>query len=195
MALTDVKLLEWQGQSVAVQDHINQVLRALYETAETPRTAFGDSGRLLSGVALETELRPLIQKTLRKRILWAAALRRRARLIWQVAECMGLAAPGAFAGLCPRIVWPSMMPQDDAQEVRNNVALALWLRGAPWRNAQREATVALYRVGLADLVHRAGREADPAVPKEADDPIAQVLAVDHHEQDQDQHEAADPEEL
>jgi hypothetical protein len=119
----DVKLLEWQGQSVAVQDHINQVLRAIYETAETPRTAFGDSGRLLSGVALETELRPLIQKTLRKRIVWAAALRRRARLIWQVAERMGLAAPGAFAGLCPRIVWPSMMPQDDAQDVRNNVAL------------------------------------------------------------------------
>ncbi|HLH26229.1 MAG TPA: phage portal protein [Chloroflexota bacterium] len=119
----DVKLLEWQGQSVAVQDHINQVLRALYETAETPRTAFGDSGRLLSGVALETELRPLIQKTLRKRVVWAAALRRRARLIWQVAERVGLAAPGAFAGLRPRVVWPSMMPQDDAQEVRNNVAL------------------------------------------------------------------------
>ncbi|HZS00771.1 MAG TPA: phage portal protein [Chloroflexota bacterium] len=119
----DVKLLEWQGQSVAVQDHINQILRALYETAETPRTAFGDSGRLLSGVALETELRPLIQKTLRKRIVWSAALRRRARLIWQVAESMGLAAPGTFAGLRPRIVWPSMMPQDDTQEVRNNVAL------------------------------------------------------------------------
>ncbi|HEY7061898.1 MAG TPA: phage portal protein [Chloroflexota bacterium] len=119
----DVKLLEWQGQSVAIQEHINQVLRALYETAETPRTAFGDSGRLLSGVALETELRPLIQKTLRKRIVWGAALRRRARLIWQVAERMELAAPSSFAGLRPRIVWPSMMPQDDAQEVRNNVAL------------------------------------------------------------------------
>ena len=119
----DVKLLEWQGQPVAVQEHINQVLRALYETSETPRTAFGDSGRLLSGVALETELRPLVQKTLRKRIVWSAALRRRARLVWQVAERVGLAAPGSFAGLRPRIVWPSMMPQDDAQDVRNNVAL------------------------------------------------------------------------
>jgi hypothetical protein len=119
----DVKLLEWHGQPVAVQDHINQVLRALYETSETPRTAFGDSGRVLSGVALETELRPLIQKTLRKRVLWTAALRRRARLVWRVAEAVGLAPPGAFAGLRPRIVWPSMMPQDDTQDVRNNVAL------------------------------------------------------------------------
>ena len=35
----DVKLLEWQGQPVAVQEHLNLVLRALYETAETPRSA------------------------------------------------------------------------------------------------------------------------------------------------------------
>ena len=119
----DVKLLEWQGQPVAVQEHINLVLRALYETAETPRTAFGDSGRVLSGVALETELRPLIQKTLRKRIIWSAALRRRTRLIWQIAARVGLVAPGAFDGLRPRIIWPSMMPQDDAQDVRNNALL------------------------------------------------------------------------
>ncbi len=119
----DVKLLEWTGQPVAVQEHVNLVLRALYETAETPRTAFGDSGRLLSGVALETELRPLIQRTLRKRIVWSAALRRRARLIWRIAEQVGLLAPGSTAGLRPRVIWPSMMPADDAQEVQNQVAL------------------------------------------------------------------------
>ena len=36
---------------------------------------------------------------------------------------MGLAEAGAFDGLRPRVIWPSMMPQDDAQEVRNNVLL------------------------------------------------------------------------
>jgi tungstate transport system ATP-binding protein len=41
--------------------------------------------------------------------------------------------------------------------VRNNVALALWLQGAPWRNAQHEATVALGRVGLAELAGRNAR--------------------------------------
>ncbi len=39
---------------------------------------------------------------------------------------------------------------------RNNVALALWLRGVPWRTAQVRAITALERVGLAE---RAGRPA------------------------------------
>jgi tungstate transport system ATP-binding protein len=39
---------------------------------------------------------------------------------------------------------------------RNNVTLALWLRGVPWRVAQLRAVTALERVGLAD---RAGRPA------------------------------------
>ena len=69
----DVSLLEWRGSLPALQEHLDRVLRALYEVAETPRTSFGDSGRLLSGVALETELQPLVQRTLRKRVAWSAA--------------------------------------------------------------------------------------------------------------------------
>ncbi|MDM0034668.1 ATP-binding cassette domain-containing protein [Variovorax sp. J22P271] len=41
--------------------------------------------------------------------------------------------------------------------VRNNVALALWLKGSRWRAAQREAVAALDRVGLADLAGRNAR--------------------------------------
>jgi hypothetical protein len=121
----DVKLLEWQGQAPAVQAHIEQVFRALYEVSETPRTAFGDSGRLLSGVALETELRPIIQRTLRRRAFWNRALRQRNRMILQLAEQHGLdgARPGMFAPYRSRVVWPPMVPQDDAQDVRNNIAL------------------------------------------------------------------------
>ncbi len=121
----DVKLLEWQGQAPAVQAHIEQVFRALYEVSETPRTAFGDSGRLLSGVALETELRPIIQKTLRRRAFWNRALRQRNRMILQLAERYGLggARPGTFAPYRSRVIWPPMVPQDDAQDVRNNIAL------------------------------------------------------------------------
>ena len=48
---------------------------------------------------------------------------------------------------------------------------------------------------LADLLHRPGRQADLAVAEEADDPVAEVLAAHQHEQDQDQHEAADAEEF
>jgi tungstate transport system ATP-binding protein len=38
--------------------------------------------------------------------------------------------------------------------VQNNVALGLWLRGVPWRQARAEALQALARVGLAELAPR-----------------------------------------
>ncbi len=115
-----VELLEWKGQAPAVHEHIERVMRALHDVAETPKTAFGDSGRLLSGVALETELQPLIQKTLRKRIWWNAGLRRRNRYILRIAEMKGL---GSFAPYRSRVLWPPLLPADNDAEVRNNVAL------------------------------------------------------------------------
>ena len=99
----DVKLLEWQGQAVAVGEHIERLYRTLYEVTETPRTAFGDSGRMLSGVALETELRPIVQRTLRKRAWWTRALRRRSALVLDLARQFGFRVdrvapdPGALA--------------------------------------------------------------------------------------------------
>ncbi len=39
----------------------------------------------------------------------------------------------------------------------SNVALGLWLRGAPWREARQRGRVALGRVGLADLAGRNAR--------------------------------------
>jgi len=116
----EVELLEWRGQAPAVHQHIERVMRALHDVAETPKTAFGDSGRLLSGVALETELQPLIQKTLRKRSWWSAGLRQRNRYILRIAELKGL---GSFAPYRSKILWPPLLPADNDTEVRNNVAL------------------------------------------------------------------------
>ena len=116
----EVELLEWRGQAPAVQEHIERVMRALHDVAETPKSAFGDSGRLLSGVALEIELQPLIQKTLRKRVWWSAGLRRRNRYILQIAEQKGL---GSFAPYRSKVLWPPLLPTDNDAEVRNNVAL------------------------------------------------------------------------
>jgi len=39
----------------------------------------------------------------------------------------------------------------------NNVALALWLRGTPWRSAKEQALAALVRVELADKAQRPAR--------------------------------------
>src|SRR5829696_9343169 len=109
----DVKLLEWQGQSVAVGEHIERLYRTLYEVTETPRAAFGDSGRLLSGVALETELRPIVQRTLRKRAWWTRALRRRSALVLELARQFGVGRLGAgIEDHRVRVLWPPMLPQD-----------------------------------------------------------------------------------
>jgi hypothetical protein len=149
----DVALLEWRGALPTLQEHVERVLRALYEVAETPRTSFGDSGRLLSGVALETELQPLIQRTLRKQVGWGAALRHVARMALLLSEQFddrlrrggteegGLPGfslpPGAgggeegslarpalrFAPYRVRVVWPPMLPRDDDAEAQRNLAL------------------------------------------------------------------------
>ncbi len=127
----DVSLLEWRGSLPTLQEHIERVLRALYEVAETPRTSFGDSGRLLSGVALETELQPLIQRTLRKRVGWSAALRHVMRLALLLSERFdprlrgGIARSGAalFAPYRVQVIWPPLLPRDDDAEAQRNLAL------------------------------------------------------------------------
>jgi hypothetical protein len=122
---SDVKLLEWQGQSPSVQEHIERVMRSLFEISETPRSAFGDSGRLLSGVALEMELRPIIQKTLRRRAFWTRALRQRNAQVLKLAERFEIdgAWPGEFSPYRTKVVWPPMVPADDTALVRQNIAL------------------------------------------------------------------------
>jgi tungstate transport system ATP-binding protein len=68
-------------------------------------------------------------------------------------------ASGAFVGKVPLRAQAMLFqrPHMLRMSVRNNVALALWLHGAPWRSAQREATAALGRVGLAALAGRNAR--------------------------------------
>jgi hypothetical protein len=119
-----VELLEWRGTAPEVERHLERLLRSIYEVSETPRTAFGDSGRLLSGVALETELRPLIQKTIRRRFIWTTALRKRARMILRLAELYGVGDGRlGYAPYRARVIWPRLMPRDEAQEVLNESLL------------------------------------------------------------------------
>lgn len=66
-----------QGGGVRLHvDYLDLVYRTLHDLAETPRVAFGDSGGNRSGVALQTELDPLLRKVARKRLIRTAALRR-----------------------------------------------------------------------------------------------------------------------
>jgi len=76
-----------QGGGVRLHvDYVELVYRTLHDLAETPRVAFGDSGGDRSGVALQTELDPLLRRVARKRLVRTAALRQRDRLILRVLE-------------------------------------------------------------------------------------------------------------
>src|SRR3954470_10556047 len=74
------------------------------------------------------ELRPIVQRTLRKRVWWTRALRRRSALVLALARQFGVGGNGG--GLARtvedhrvRILWPPMLPKDDVTEVQNQVRL------------------------------------------------------------------------
>ncbi len=76
-----------QGGGVRLHvDYVDLVYRTLHDLAETPRVAFGDAGGDRSGIALQTELDPLLRKVARKRLIRSAALRRRDRLALRVLD-------------------------------------------------------------------------------------------------------------
>ena len=113
-------LLQGGGVGLHVQ-YIDLLYRALHDLSETPRTAFGDSGRALSGAALEVEIQPLVQKVRRKRQGWEAFHRERNRRILDLLERYGGAQLGGLRET--ETIWPSVLPSDIDGSVRNAVAL------------------------------------------------------------------------
>lgn len=100
-----------QGGGVRLHiDFIELLYRQLHDLSETPRTAFGDSGRSLSGVALEVEIQPLVQKVMRKRRLWDSVYRQRNAMILDLMERFG----GADLGGLRRTEtnWSEILPSD-----------------------------------------------------------------------------------
>ncbi len=64
-------------QGGGLQLHINYIellYRALHDLSEAPRAAFGGMDKNLSGVAMQIELYPLLQKVLRKRAIRSTVL-------------------------------------------------------------------------------------------------------------------------
>ncbi|MGH2533195.1 MAG: phage portal protein [Thermomicrobiales bacterium] len=102
-------------------DYINLLYRALHDLSETPRTAFGDSGRPLSGAALEVEVQPLVQKVHRKRRMWEGVFRERNARILDLSERFGGLDLGGLRRTAT--IWPSVLPSDTDSAVRNAVQL------------------------------------------------------------------------
>lgn len=100
--------------------YLDQLRTTLHDLSETPRTAFGDTGRALSGAALEVEIQPLVQRARRKRASWERFYSERNKRLLDLQARYG---GGAFAGRATKTVWPSILPSDTGQDVINNVAL------------------------------------------------------------------------
>jgi len=110
-----------QGGGVRLHiDYINLLYRSLHDISESPRAAFGGTERDLSGVALEMELHPLLQKVRRKRVIRAAVYNRRNRMILRLLEKF---QGEKFGDNRLRVVWGPILPQDTVRLVSNEQAL------------------------------------------------------------------------
>lgn len=101
-------------------DYLGELMRTMHDLAETPRTAFGDSGRALSGAALEVEIQPLVQRVRRKRASWERFYQQRNRRLLDL-----LAADGQPVGAHRVTItnWAPILPSDESEMVRNQVQL------------------------------------------------------------------------
>ncbi len=110
-----------QGGGVGLHiDYINTLYRILHDLSESPRAAFGGTERNLSGVALEIELTPLLQKVRRKRIIRSSVYNRRNQLILKLIEkYKGMDFGNNRLG----VVWSPVLPQDKAKLVATEQTL------------------------------------------------------------------------
>ncbi|MBM2832689.1 MAG: hypothetical protein HW414_1741, partial [Dehalococcoidia bacterium] len=106
-----------QGGGVRLHvDYIDLLYRTLHDLAEAPRASFGGIERELSGVALEIELHPLLQKVRRKRTVRSAAYKRRNEMILTL---LGKFSGQDFGPVSQRIIWGEVLPQDTARQAQN----------------------------------------------------------------------------
>lgn len=113
-------LLQGGGADLHLR-YIDVLFRILHDLSETPRTAFGDSGRDLSGAALEVEIQPLVQKVGRKRRMWDGVFTARNAMLLDLLERFG---EEDLAGLRRTAThWPPVLPGDVDDAVRNAVSL------------------------------------------------------------------------
>jgi hypothetical protein len=112
-------LLQGGGVNLHI-NYIDLIYRSLHDLSESPRSAFGGIEKSISGVALEIELQPLLQKVRRKRLIRTVAYNRRNEMILKLMEKFGGEELGAskIAGNL-RVVWGPVMPRDMEAKVSN----------------------------------------------------------------------------
>ena len=110
-----------QGGGVQLHiDYINLLYRTLHDISASPRAAFGGAERDISGVAMELELHPLLQKVRRKRLIRAAVYNKRNEMVLKLLERY---QGESFGTNRLRVVWGPVLPQDITRLVANEQAL------------------------------------------------------------------------
>ncbi|MHB8105681.1 MAG: phage portal protein [Dehalococcoidales bacterium] len=112
-------LLQGGGVNLHIS-YIDLIYRSMHDLSESPRSAFGGIERSMSGVALEIELQPLLQKVRRKRLIRTTAYNRRNEMILKLLEKFGGEDVGAArsAGNL-RVNWGPVLPSDTDTKVSN----------------------------------------------------------------------------
>ncbi|MDD4924153.1 MAG: phage portal protein [Dehalococcoidales bacterium] len=101
-------LLQGGGVNLHIE-YINLLYRTLHDLGESPRATFGSTSGNSSGVALEIEMQPLLQKVWRKRLIRNTAYCERNRLILRLVSKY----TGQDFGDCRlQMVWSPVLPRD-----------------------------------------------------------------------------------
>ena len=101
-------------------DYIDLIYRTMHDISESPRAAFGGIERDLSGVALEIELHPLLQKVKRKRTIRTTAYKRRNEFVLRLLELYNNRSFGQYS---QRIIWGAILPRDTSRITQNEQML------------------------------------------------------------------------
>lgn len=121
-------------------EYLERLQRMLHDLSETPRTAFGDNDRDLSGVALEVELLPMLQRVQRKRIIRSDAYATRATMMLALLDTF--TATDHLSAGDTVVSWQSPTPRDRAREIDNETRLV--------NNALTDLETAMDRLGVDD---------------------------------------------
>jgi hypothetical protein len=135
-------LLQGGGINLHIS-YIDLIYRVLHDLSESPRSAFGGIEKTMSGVALEIELQPLLQKVRRKRIIRTAAYNRRNEMILKLLRQFGGENFGeTAAGGNLKVVWGPVLPSDMASRVNSEQTLV--------QTGIHSRRTAMGEVGVAD---------------------------------------------
>jgi len=112
-------LLQGGGVNLHI-DYINLLYRTLHDISESPRAAFGGTEKNLSGVALQIELQPLLQKVRRKRLIRTVVYNRRN---WMILKLLEKFQGESFGHHRLRVVWGPVLPEDRTRLVADEQTL------------------------------------------------------------------------